>query len=139
MKKRFFAALLSALALFVFAACAFKSGDCVAVLRSVREERVVIYVEETDGKATLLDALNYVKGPTFTFMEEGGMIVVVNELQQNEHSRHYWLIFTSDEEFSSKAFGSTSYGDGYIDSATCGVRDLIVKQGEVYILEYTQF
>ncbi len=113
-------------------------GNMEAVIGRIEEQTetmVVIRIEESTKKATLklvMDDLK--KSEELQFEMKDGMIFSVNGKAQE--GEYYWMIFTSDKEMSSSAFGTFSYLGKDLYSAIVGVKDLPVTKGEIYVLSY---
>lgn len=133
----FFAALFSVLTV---VSCA-PQGETKAVsLESVTETMIVMKVDEAEENASALSALTKLKDEgliDFTVQEStyGAYITAVNG--KAETTGYSWMLYTSDEEFSTTEFGTVEYGGVAYGQASLGASSLIVKAGEYYIWYYT--
>ena len=120
-------------------ACDMK-GSAKAEIVEKTENMVVIKVNETEGFATLLDAMNYLKNEgELTFEIVGGMISSIEGKSNPADFSSCWMLFTSDEEMSNAEWGTTTYNGNTYASAILGAESLTVSAGEYYVLEYVTF
>ena len=137
----FFAALFSVLTV---VSCA-PQGETKAVsLESVTETLIVMKVDEAEENASALSALTKLKDEgliDFTVQEStyGAYITSINGKAEESGatSGYSWMLYTSDEEFSTTEFGTVEYGGVAYGQASLGASSLIVKAGEYYIWYYT--
>ena len=54
-----------------------------------------------------------------------------------ETNGYSWMLYTSDEEFSTTDYGTVEYNGKQYGQAALGADSLIVKEGEIYIWAYT--
>ena len=117
-----------------------EDGSAKAEIVEKTENMVVIKVNETEGFATLLDAMNYLKNEReLTFEIVGGMISSIEGKSNPADFSSCWMLFTSDEEMSNAEWGTTTYNGNTYASAILGAESLTVSAGEYYVLEYVTF
>ena len=143
MKKKtlaFFALVLVALtALFALVGCNDEGSDKVkAKAVYTTETAVVLKVTETDGKATLEDAMKSAKEEGgFTYTGEnstyGLMITAINGLAAE--GTYYWACYTTDKDNADTATKMTVDGVDYY-YALAGASTLKVKTGASYLFVY---
>ena len=136
-----FAVVFSALCLF---ACGKSEGDVKATVVESSETLLVIRVDKTDGKATLYDAMKYLREEEEIDFESqsstyGEMLKSINGKASDEGSGAYWMSYTSDADFSNAAWGSYHYGDKELGSCSIGMSSLTVKEGCLYVWVYQSF
>ena len=93
-----------------------------------------------EGEITLsayMDELQ--KEGEITFIKSGGMLVSVNGKANDSDYNPCWMLYTSDAENSNFAWGSVEYQGKVYLSASLGMDELIVKNGETYIWWYQTF
>ena len=140
--KRKIVSFISILATVILCAfCLSSCGGSDAVKAKVVESNqtlLVIEIEDTDGKATLrnaMDALKKEKEISFE-ADSTGMIISINGQANGGNS--YWMLYTSDKETSDPNFTYT-YGDRTFDFALLGAQTLIVAKGATYVWTYQTF
>ena len=136
----FFTLLLTvATAVCMLVACD-KQGSAKAEILSKTDTMVVIKVNETEGFATLLDAMNYLQDEgKLTFEFSGGMVVSVEGKTNASDWSACWMLYTSDKEMSNTEWGVVEYDGKSYASAILGAESLTVAVGEYYILSYVSF
>ncbi|MBR2341003.1 MAG: hypothetical protein IKA72_01160 [Clostridia bacterium] len=136
----FFTLLLTlVISVFSLVACD-KHGTAKAEIVSKSDTMVVIKVNETEGFATLLDAMTYLKGEgELTFEIVGGLVSSIEGKENPADWSASWLIFTSDKEMSNTEWGTTTYNGNTYGSAILGAEQLSVSAGEYYVWEYVTF
>ena len=123
----------------MFAACD-KEGSAKAEVVSKTDTMVVIKVNETEGFATLLDAMTYLKEEgELIFTVSGGMVSSVEGKENAADWSACWMLYTSDTEMSNKEWGTITYEGNSYGSAILGVESLQVSVGEYYLLSYDTF
>ena len=139
MKRNFLSIVFAIILLFCCFACNGGEGKCSLV--TCEENRVVILVEETDGKATLLNCMESLaeENAAFTYTMEGGMITEINGKKNAVDFSSCWMLYTSDAEMSNTEWGTVEYEGESIGSAILGAESLVVTEGEVYIWVYQTF
>lgn len=142
MKKiRLFVAALFVLicGVFGFAACK-KDGEAKVSLLLETDTRVVIRVNQVEGDAVLIAALEDLqeKGE-LTFTVSGGMIIAINDVENGANYNPCWMIYTSDSEMASTEYGTVEYDGQTLGSAILGVEELPLIEGGIYIFEYQTF
>ena len=143
MKRKFYSIvtlfLTVVMSVCMFVACD-KEGSAKAEVVSKTDTMVVIKVNETEGFATLLDAMTYLS-------EEGKLIItvsggMVSSVEGKENAADWsacWMLYTSDTEMSNKEWGTITYEGNTYGSAILGVESLQVSVGEYYLLSYDTF
>lgn len=127
------------LACSISASCKDSSASANATIVYSSETMVVIKVDEVSGNATLIHALDSVKGDNFNYEISGGMITSVNGVQNKADWSFSWMLYTNDADFSNTTWGTVTYNQMTFGSATLGAQDLPVASGFYYILNYTSF
>lgn len=120
-----------------FAACKPQSaqGDENTVV--IRPNEEVLVLGETTSLMDYLAAMQD-KG-LLTFTANNGMIDSVNGIENQTSSANsgsYWMIYTSDPDFSEASYGTLDYQGETYASATVGAEQLIVSIDYVYLLAY---
>lgn len=142
MKRKMYA-LFTLLLTVIMSVCmlvACDKGHAKAEIVSKSDTMVVIKVNETEGFATLLDAMNYLNDEgELTFEIVGGMISSIEGKANPADFSSCWMLFTSDEEMSNVEWGTTTYNGDTYASAILGAESLTVSAGEYYLLEYVTF
>ena len=127
------------ISVFAFASCN-KEGEAKAEIVSKTETMVVIKVNETEGFATLLDAMEYLKNEgELTFEISGGMVSSIEGKANPADWSACWMLYTSDAEMSNTEWGTVSYEGNTYGSAILGAEGLTVSAGEYYIWSYDTF
>ena len=142
MKRKFYSliTLFLTLVLSVCMIVACDKGSAKAEVVSKSDTMVVIKVNETEGFATLLDAMNYLQGEgALTFEVTGGMLSSIEGKANPADWSACWMLYTSDEEMSNKEWGTTIYEGNMYGSAILGAESLQVASGEYYIWSYDTF
>ena len=142
MKRKMYA-LFTLLLTVIMSVCmlvACDKGHAKAEIVSKSDTMVVIKVNETEGFATLLDAMNYLNDEgELTFEIVGGMISSIEGKANPADFSSCWMLFTSDEDMSNVEWGTTTYNGNTYASAILGAESLTVSAGEYYLLEYVTF
>ena len=115
---------------FAFTACktpVTADGDYVLLTaKNVEEQTTLVEYMQTlqeDGK--------------LSYTVEDGMVVSINGKANEANS--YWMLYTTDDEFSNEAWGTIEYEEITYKSASLGAEELVVKEGETYVWVYTTF
>ncbi len=133
--KKLIALTMALAMIFAFAACNHEIETSYTVI--TEENRVIIYVEATDG-ATLLDVMKGLRDDELLeFTESGGYITSINGIAGASDYSTFWALYTTDEEHSNIEWGDTEYEDKTLGSASLGAKDLHVKSENYYIWEFT--
>ena len=139
--KRKFISFISLLAAVILCVCCMVScgGKVKAIVLDNYEDLVAIKIVETDGKATLYDAMKELKKEDKIFFEADatGMITKIGEVENGTNS--YWMLYTTDEEFSNAEWGTCTYAGQELKSAILGAAGLSVKADEIYVWQYQTF
>ncbi len=104
------------------------------------ENMIVMTIVETKGEASALSALTKLKKHgkvdfDYNQTASGAFITSINgRANTNEY---YWMLYTSDEEFSTTEYGTVDYNGQQYGQASYGADSLVVKEGEIYIWAYT--
>lgn len=143
MKRRtyaLFTLLLIVLAsVFMLVACN-KGGSAKAEIVSKTDAMVVIKVNETEGFATLLDAMTYLKDEgELIFDLTGGMVSSIEGKANLADWSACWMLYTSDAEMSNTGWGTITYEENTYGSAILGAESLTVSAGEYYVWSYDTF
>ncbi len=136
-----FAVVFSALCLF---ACGKAEGDVKASVVESSETLLVIRVDKTDGKATLYDAMKYLRDEEEIDFETqsstyGEMMTSINGKANDDGAGAYWMSYTSDAEFSNAAWGTYNYDSKELGSCSVGISSLTVKESCLYVWAYQSF
>ncbi|MBE5747384.1 MAG: DUF4430 domain-containing protein [Clostridiales bacterium] len=117
-----------------------KGGVATATILSKTDTQVVIQVNQTDGNAVLLNVMEDLqKKGELTFVVESGMVTSINGVANDADFDPCWMIYTSDSEMASTAWGSVEYNGQTFGSAVVGAEALTVIQGGIYIWVYQGF
>ena len=134
LSKFFVGVLLTATAVFAalfFYSCG-KSADGV--------EPVVIVADESAGGKTLLAVMEEMEAAgELSYKVKDGMIVGINGTENDIDYDPCWMLYTSDAENSSTAWGEYDYEGQILGSANYGAESLLVKAGEIYVWVYQEF
>ncbi len=130
----FVGVLLTATAVFAalfFYSCG-KSADGV--------EPVVIVADESAEGKTLLAVMEEMEAAgELSYKVKDGMIVEINGTENDIDYDPCWMLYTSDAENSSTAWGEYDYEGQILGSANYGAESLLVKAGEIYVWVYQEF
>ena len=122
-----------------FVACK-EEGEAKAEVVSKTDIMVVIKVNETEGFATLLDAMTYLKNEgELNFEITGGMVSSIEGKANPADWSACWMLYTSDTEMSNTEWGTITYDSNVYGSAILGAETLQVTSGEYYIWSYDVF
>ena len=117
-----------------------KEGSAKAEIISKTDTMVVIKINETEGFATLLDAMTYLKNEgELNFEITGGMVSSIEGKANPADWSACWILYTSDTEMSNTEWGTVSYEGNTYGSAILGAEGLTVSAGEYYIWSYDTF
>lgn len=96
-----------------------------------------VVVEEGE---TLLDIMEDRKSEgKLAFEITNGMITSINGVANSATYNPCWMLYTSDEEMSSEAWGTVEYDGKTLGSAIVGAETLLVKTGALYVWVYQSF
>ena len=131
--------LVLCISLFAITGCDGEKSDVKAQILSSTQTTVVIKITQTDGKATLLDAMEYLKEQNqLTYQKDAqNMIKAINGSQAGANS--FWALYTSDSEMANAEWGTFDYQGQILGSAIFGANDLEVIQNGVYVWDLTTF
>lgn len=143
MKRKMYALftllLTAAMSICMLIACD-KEGSAKAEIVSKSDTMVVIKINETEGFATLLDAMTYLKNEDkLTFELTGGMVSSIEGKANPADWSTCWMLYTSDEEMSNTEWGTISYDGNTYGSAILGAESLTVSAGQYYVWSYDTF
>lgn len=117
-----------------------KEGAAKAEMVSKSDTMVVIKINETEGFATLLDTMTYLKDQgELTFALMGSMVSSIEGKANPADWSACWILYTSDVEMSNTEWGTISYDGNTYGSAILGAESLMVAVGEYYIWSYEEF
>lgn len=123
-----------------FCAFACNGGGASGKLASATETRIVIEVEETDGKATLLDVMNELQEEEkISFTVVSGMVTSINGKANTADFSGCWMLYTSDSEMANTEWGTVEYDGKTLGSAILGAESLTVVESGLYVWEYQSF
>ena len=123
----------------MLAACD-KEGSAKAEIVSKTDTMVVIKVNETEGFATLLDAMFYLQEEgELTFELTGGMVSSIEGKANPADWSACWMLYTSDAEMSNTEWGTITYEGNTYGSAILGAEGLEVSAGQCYVWSYDTF
>jgi hypothetical protein len=96
-------------------------------------------MEDADGTSlkAYMDAL--VKKNKLTYETSKGMLISLNGREAKAADNEYWMIYTSDSEYGSSEWGTYEYDGKTLKSASKGLDDLLVKEGEIYVFAISVF
>ena len=124
-------AVMTVFASVFFFSCG-KSADGVAP--------VVIVADENAGGKTLLSIMEEMEeAGALSYKVKDGMIVGINGTENDIDYDPCWMLYTSDTENSSTAWGEYEYEGQILGSANYGADSLLVKTGEIYVWVYQEF
>ncbi|MBQ2769296.1 MAG: hypothetical protein IJF44_04930 [Clostridia bacterium] len=128
--------LFTLVAAFCFASC---GEEAKAVETEIQP--VIIKVEDVvTSQTTLLDVMEEMqKSGEISFAVADGMVVEINGVKNDADYDPCWMLYTSDTENSSTAWGSYEYGGETLGSANYGAGELPIKSGCVYVWVYQSF
>ena len=135
MKRKISYLLTLMLVLFTaFCAVACSDGSVKATVVSQSETQIVIQIKETDGNATLTDAMEALKEDgKLSFTITGGM---VTEINGKANGTSYWMLYTDDSEMTTTEWGVVEYDGKTLGSAIVGADALTVVEDGMYIWAY---
>ena len=117
-----------------------KNGSAKAEIVSKTETMVVIKINETEGFATLLDAMNYLKDEgELTFEMDGTMVSAIEGKANPADFSACWMLYTSHAEMSNTEWGTITYEENTYSSAIVGADSLTIMAGEYYVWSYQTF
>lgn len=104
------------------------------------ENMIVMTIVETKGEASALSALTKLKkdGKVEFVAQQSAYGAYITSINGKAEINGYsWMLYTSDEEFSTTDYGTVEYNGKQYGQASLGADSLIVKEGEIYIWAYT--
>ena len=119
------------------------NSDTTVVLETCTETLVVIKVITANKNTTAIELLTQLQNDgelTFTSFDGGygAYVTSINGKSEvvNGTTGYSWMLYTSDEEFSSTEFGSLTYYGSVFGQAALGASYLKVKADKYYIWAY---
>ena len=104
-------------------------------------DEVVIKVDNAykmEAEDTLEDYMDYLEDKgKLDYEEEDGMIISINGKANTFNS--YWMIYTSDENYSNSQWGTYEFKGKTLGSATLGATALPLNKDATYVLVYQTF
>ena len=143
MKRKIYT-IITFLLVVLMSACSFvacnKEGSAKAEISSKTETMVVIKVNETEGFATLLDAMTYLKEQgELQFELKDGMVSSISGKENPADWSACWMLYTSDVEKSNSEWGTVEYDGNLYGSASLGAEALEVCVECYYIWSFDSF
>ena len=137
--KRKYLFWISVLLVLVMAFCFVGCGEEEPVETEIQPVVITVKDEVASG-TTLLDVMEEMqKDGKLSFRISDGMVVEINGVENDADYDPCWMVYTSDVENSSTAWGSYEYDGQTLGSANYGAGDLLVKKGCVYVWVYQGF
>ncbi len=91
-----------------------------------------------EGEVTLLQIMEEMQSEqAFTYKIGNGMVTEICGRANTNSS--YWMLYTSDEEFSNSAWGTMEYAGQTLGSAIVGAGSLLVDGEKAYVWSYQTF
>ena len=104
-------------------------------------DEIVIKVDNAykmEAEDTLEDYMDYLEDKgKLDYEEEDGMIISINGKANTLNS--YWMIYTSDENYSNSQWGTYEFKGKTLGSATLGATALPLNKDATYVLVYQTF
>ena len=110
-----------------------KDSDTYIVIKTTEEAM------GGDADMLLVEYMEYMREEGLEFEVNDGMIVSINGIANPADYSSCWMLFTSDEENSSAAFGTIEYQGKQYGSAISGAETLPIKADQLYIWVYQSF
>ena len=140
--KRKIIALFTFLFTVILSVCCLSScgsGSARATVVESREDLLVIRVEETDGKATLLDVMKALREEgeiSFESDQSGFVLSIFGKSGESvsSNSGKYWSLYVSDERYALD--GEYVWGEEVCYLASEGAGTMNVKNGHYYVWSY---
>ena len=124
---------------------------CSMLLCGCQKEPLVIKDSETcivikptqesmDGEMMLIDYMNKLaENGELVCTISDGMITSINGIDNAADYSSCWMLYTSDADYSSTAWGTVEYEGVEYGSAISGAEVLQIKPGQLYIWVYQTF
>ena len=140
MKRKFsIVTLLLTLMISVFSLIACDKGHVKAEIVSKTDSMVVIKVNEAEGFATLLDAMNYLKNEgELAFEITGGMVTSIEGKANPADWSACWMVYTSDTEMANAEY-TVEYNGNIYGQAILGAESLPIIADAYYVWSYDSF
>ena len=113
----------------------------MASVEQKTEDMVAIRVTDAEKGKKLIEVMQALRADeqlTFT-QDSQGMVIAINGTEYAADWSGCWMLYTSDEEFSSIEWGVYEYHGAALGSAVFGEDALPVVNGEIYVWVYTKF
>ena len=125
----------------LFVGCNDEQAKAKAEVLESSNTKVVIKINEADENATLISAMDYLKGEgKLQFEKSGdGMIMSINGVQNPADWSSCWMLYTDDADMSNTSWGTIELDGKTYASAISGSEDLIIKDGTTYVWTYGTF
>ena len=128
--------LLALFAAFCFVSC----GEAEKATETEIQPVVIEASGEVASNTTLLGVMEELqRSGKLSFSVSDGMVVEINGVKNDTDYDPCWMLYTSDTENSSTAWGSYEYKGETLGSANYGAGDLMVKSGYIYVWVYQSF
>ncbi len=126
--------------MFVFCGCQVVGVRQTKYSVKSEEDVVAVTVEEALDANVLLDVMKLAQTEgKLTFTESNGMIMSINGKENTADWSYCWMLYTSDEEMSTTAYGTYEYEGQTLGGANLGAGALPVVDGEIYVWVYVKF
>ncbi len=138
LKRKILSLLLMIVAVFSFAC--YGGGNVKCQLISSSQTRVVIFVNEAEGRVTVINCMEALAATSdsLSYKMKSGMVTEINGKQNPADYSYCWMLYTSDKDMSNDEWGTVVYNGKTLGSAIVGAEKLIVEEGEIYVWEYVK-
>ncbi len=128
-------------AVIILSVCSCQSKEASFTVIKETDTYIVISIPEEQAKDMLLiDYMQSLKDEgSLDFVVTNGMITSINNIENAADFSSCWMLYTSDKDNSSTAWGSVEYNDIECGSSVLGAESLKVCPGELYIWVYKSF
>ncbi len=125
----------------LFVGCGGETGKAQAEVLESSSTKVVIKINQADENATLISAMDYLKGEgKLQFEKSGdGMIMSINGVQNPADWSSCWMLYSSDAQMSNTEWGTTEYNGQTYGSAILGAETLPITAGSIYVFVFESF
>ena len=113
----------------------------IAAVEEKSEDVLAIRVTDAEKDKKLIEVMQALRtDEQLTFTQDSqGMVIAINGKENAADWSGCWMLYTSDEEFSSIEWGVYEYHGAALGSAVFGADALPVVNGEIYVWVYTKF
>lgn len=119
--------------------CQSKNAE-FTVIKETDTYIVIPIPEEQTEDMLLIDYMQSLKDEgSLDFDISNGMITSINNIENASDFSSCWMLYTSDKDNSSTAWGSVEYNGTECGSSVLGAETLKVKPGTLYIWVYKSF